>query len=70
MKELFRMDRKNYNPDGKIYERPSARGIVVKDGKVLLNHITKYDNYEFPGGGLERGETPDEALVRDVAEET
>lgn len=70
MKELFRMDRKNYNPDGKIYERPSARGIVVKDGKVLLNHITKYDNYEFPGGGLEPGETPEQALVREVAEET
>ena len=70
MEELFRMDRKNYNPEGPVYERPSARGIVVKNGKVLLNHIAKYDCYEFPGGGLEAGEAPEAALVREIAEET
>ena len=70
MKELFRMDRQNYRPDGPVYGRPSARGIIVKDGKVLLNHIGKYDCYEFPGGGLEPGETPEQALVREIAEET
>lgn len=70
MRELFRMDRQNYNPEGKIYERPSARGIIVKDGKVLLNHSGKFGCYEFPGGGLEEGETPEQAMVREVAEET
>ena len=51
MKELFRMDRKNYNPDGKVYRRPSSRAIILKDGKVLLNYIAKFGCYEFPGGG-------------------
>ena len=70
MKELFRMDRKNYNPEGKVYKRPSARAIVLKDGKVLLNYVAKFDCYEFPGGEIEAGETPQQALIREVAEET
>ena len=70
MKELFRMDRQNYNPEGKVYRRPSARAIILKDGKVLLNYLSKFDCYEFPGGGIEAGETPERAVQREVAEET
>lgn len=70
MKELFRMDRQDYNPEGKIFERPSSRGIILREGRVLLNHIGKYDCFEFPGGGIESGETPEEALIREIAEET
>ena len=70
MRELFQMDRRDYRPDGKVYERPSARAIILKDGKVLLNHVAKHDCYEFPGGGIEAGETPEDAMRREVAEET
>ena len=70
MRELFQMDRQDYHPGGKVYERPSARAIIVKDGKVLLNHLARYDCYEFPGGGIEAGETPECAMRREVAEET
>ena len=70
MKELFRMDRQNYNPEGNVYERPSSRAVILKDGKVLLNYVAKFDCYEFPGGGIEPGETPEEAVIREVAEET
>ena len=70
MRELFQMDRHNYNPEGQVYERPSARAIILKDGKVLLNHVAKFDCYEFPGGGIEAGETPEQAMQREVAEET
>ena len=70
MRELFQMDRQNYNPDGKVYRRPSARAVILKDGKVLLNYVAKYGCYEFPGGGIEPGETQESAVQREVKEET
>ena len=31
--------------------RHACRGIVIKDGKVLLSYETKNDKYMIPGGG-------------------
>lgn len=64
------MDAGDYNPAGRVFKRPSARGIIAKDGKVLLCYSKKYDYYKFPGGGIEKGEDPKNALIREVAEET
>ncbi len=47
-----------------------ARAVIVKDGKVMLVHLKKLNLYTLPGGGLEAGETPCEALKREVREET
>lgn len=49
-----------------------AVAILIKDGKVLLIHRT-HDGKEFwvfPGGGKEENETVEEAVVREVEEET
>ncbi len=48
--------------------RPSVYGVVIRNGKVLLSR--QWGGYDFPGGGIELGETIEHALVREVREET
>jgi 8-oxo-dGTP diphosphatase len=48
----------------------AAGGIVRRDGRVLLVHRPKYDDWAFPKGKLERDESWEEAAVREVEEET
>lgn len=70
MKDLFVMDKKDYDSAAIVFSRPSVRGIIVNAGKVLLIHSTKYDYYKFPGGGPEGGEDHKTALIREVREES
>lgn len=48
--------------------RPAVYGVIVKDGKILMSK--QWDGYDFPGGGIELGEPTEDALVREVKEET
>jgi 8-oxo-dGTP diphosphatase len=48
----------------------AAGGIVLRDGAVLLVHRSKYDDWAFPKGKLEDGESWEEGAVREVEEET
>jgi|SRR5579885_3042049 len=50
--------------------RRAARGILVKDGKIALLHVTKRNYHKLPGGGIENNETNEEAFKREVLEET
>ena len=57
-------------PDkGSVYKRSAARGIAFRDGKLLVIHTDKGD-YKFPGGGVEPGESLEQALGREMLEET
>ena len=47
-----------------------ARGVCVKDGKVLLCRGKGLSTTYLPGGHIEFGETGAEALVREIKEET
>lgn len=71
MKTLLVMDIKNYSETDKHFSRPSARAIIAgKDGKLALVYSKKMKYYKFPGGGMEEEEEREEALVREVKEET
>ncbi|MBO5421099.1 MAG: NUDIX domain-containing protein [Clostridia bacterium] len=50
--------------------RVAGRGIVVRDGKILLSHELNTGVYMSPGGGLEEGETLEECCAREIMEET
>lgn len=52
--------------------RVAAYAVVVADGRLLLSHWAEADRrgWSMPGGGLEPGEHPAQAAVREVREET
>jgi 8-oxo-dGTP pyrophosphatase MutT (NUDIX family) len=52
--------------------RQRAAGIIIKDGKILLLYRRREGNvyYIVPGGGIEEGETPEQAAIREIKEET
>ena len=44
--------------------------LIFDEGHILLGHRRDIDWWNLPGGGMEAGETVDEALRREVREET
>ena len=49
-----------------------AAAIIRREGKILAtqrNYGQSKDGWEFPGGKIEDGETPQQALIREVKEE-
>ncbi|MBJ8007316.1 MULTISPECIES: NUDIX hydrolase [Bacillus cereus group] len=51
--------------------RNRGAAIIVQDGKIaLIKRVREGEVYfVFPGGGIEEGETPEEATKREVYEE-
>jgi len=48
----------------------AAGGIVVRDGRVLVVHRPRYDDWSLPKGKLKLGESWEAAALREVEEET
>lgn len=51
-------------------QRKAARAIVLDDNsRVALMHVSKYGYHKLPGGGIDAGESTQEALARELREE-
>jgi len=51
--------------------RQRVAAIIIKDDKILLIRRFKdgKEYFVFPGGGIEKGESPEEVIVREAQEE-
>ncbi len=65
-----------YQENGFTHTRVTARGVVLdEEGRIGLHLIHRDDifgnetYYETPGGGVDEGETPEQAVVRECKEE-
>jgi len=50
--------------------RVGAYVVCVHDGAVLLSRFVRSGRWTLPGGGIDHGEHPEAAAVREVMEET
>ncbi|MBI4090842.1 MAG: NUDIX domain-containing protein [Candidatus Komeilibacteria bacterium] len=57
-------------PADQLLFRPAAYGIITKGAQVLLVNTKSTGRWFFPGGAVERGEKIEDALKREVQEET
>jgi 8-oxo-dGTP diphosphatase len=56
--------------DPEAAEVKAAGGVVIRDGRVALVHRPRYDDWAFPKGKLDAGESWEDAALREVEEET
>lgn len=69
MKTLFTLDLENYTDDMPLVERYAVRALIQRDGFWAMQRSNSGE-YKIPGGGVENGESYQEALLREVREET
>ncbi len=57
-------------PQASLSFRPTVYAVILHERQVLLITTRSTGKYYFPGGGIELGERMEDALTREVREET
>lgn len=72
MQVLRKSVHSDYDPSKSpvLFKRTAARGIIMDGDDILLIYTKRYNDYSFPGGGINEGEDLIEGLKREVTEET
>lgn len=59
---------------GQRVQRLAAYAVIVRGDRILLSRlaerVTKHEMWTLPGGGVDHGEDPREAVIREIYEET
>lgn len=59
------------DPGRRYIPRPGAYAILPRNGQLLLTYQSDpFHEFQLPGGGIDPGESPLQALHREVKEET
>lgn len=55
-------------PAEELELRVGVYAVIIENGRILLTR--QWDGYSLIGGGIEKGETIEEAIIREAKEET
>jgi 8-oxo-dGTP diphosphatase len=53
-----------------VDEIRASGGLIVRDGRVVVVHRARYDDWSFPKGKADPGESDEDCALREVEEET
>lgn len=70
MQVLKILDMRDYDPAWEKFSREAVRALILRDGKITLVRSLRDGFYNFPGGGIESGESYFDTLIRETPEET
>ena len=58
------------SPGGIAPQVEAAGGVIERDGRIAVVHRPRYGDWSLPKGKLDRGETFEQAALREALEET